>query len=376
MGEIEELQQKVKVNEAILMSVGDGLIVVNKSLKIVLINPVACQMLQWEAKDAVGLDFSDVVPAADESGKLIPKDERPILAVLKMGTTFSNHTANFYIRKDNTRFPAAITTAPIIYENSTLGAIITFRDITRNAEINRMKNEFIALASHQLRTPLSALKWYSELLLHGDSGPLNPEQKEFVNNIYDSSIRMIDLVNDLLNIARIESGRITIDSKPCDLGELLQGIIDDVKPKIEAKNQKIILNISSDLAKVNLDRNFIRVVYLNLLTNANKYTPVYGTIAVNIFKKDGQIISQVKDNGYGIPEKEKPFVFQKFFRGSNVSKIVVEGTGLGLYLAKAIVEASKGKIWFESSPLEGTTFSFSLPLTGIPSQLGHVAINA
>src|SRR3989344_5524761 len=169
-------------------------------------------MLLWKPEDALGRDMVDVVPAADPQGSIIPKEKRSLYAAIKTGASFSNHIANYYMRHDGSRFPGAITTSPVMFNGEIIGAVVTFRDITKNAEIDRMKTEFLSLASHQLRTPLSAMKWYSELLLNGDAGELNKDQREFLNSINESNNRMIDLVNDLLSITRIESGRIAVES--------------------------------------------------------------------------------------------------------------------------------------------------------------------
>ena len=368
--------KKIAIYEAMIASVGDGLAVVDKGGKILMLNPAAAKMLKLSAQDVVGKDYIETVPAADNDGQIIPREKRSLNVVLSSGQSFTNHTANYYVRSDGTKFPGAITTSPIIFDNNIIGAIITFRDITHEKEVDRMKTEFLSLASHQLRTPLSAIRWFVEILLSGDAGPLNREQREFLGNVDESTNRMVALINDLLNITRIESGRIIIDPKPTDLGKLIEGIMAEVKSKYLAKSQKIILSIHPKLDKINVDPNLLRAVYLNLINNSIKYTPSGGEITIFISRKGDYILSQVTDNGVGIPQAEQKRVFQKFFRGRNIVKKVVEGTGLGLYLVKAIIESSNGKIYFKSEENKGTTFWFTVPASGILAKKGEVSITS
>lgn len=278
-------------------------------------------------------------------------------------------------RKSGQKYIASMTISPVLDEDKKVVFFVSIqRDITRDKEIDRMKTEFISLASHQLRTPLSAMKWFLEMLLGGDLGKLSKKQKEIVENIDQSNERMIALVNGLLNISRIESGRMVIDPKPTDLKKIIEEILVELKAKITAKKLKVAFSSDKTIREISVDPDLIREVYLNLLTNAVKYTPKNGEIKINLSKDDKSVIFKVSDNGLGIPKSDQENLFTRFHRGSNVVKTETEGTGLGLYLTKAIVESSQGKIWFESEEEKGSTFWVSLPLSGSKAKTGEVKI--
>lgn len=361
-------------DEILLEGMGEGMIALDNKGYITLINTNAIDLLGLKGKNVVGQPVHKAFALHSSDGKkLITAQARPEMLALHsakpQNNTFSFQTA------DQKPTLIYINASPVLIDTKTAGAIIILRDVTREREVDRMKTEFISLASHQLRTPLSAIKWYTEMLLAGDAGALKKEQQEFAQNIYDSSERMIELVSSLLNISRIESGRIIIDPHPIDLKQLIDGIMTDLKAKTEEKHQTLIISVHKSLPKINLDPHLIGQVFLNLLTNAIKYTPKGGEISVFVSKKDGHIITQVSDNGYGIPKQEQGKVFQKFFRAENAVKVETDGTGLGLYLIKAVIESSGGKIWFESAEGKGTTFWFSLPLSGMKAKVGEVTLD-
>lgn len=280
-------------------------------------------------------------------------------------------------RKNGEKYVVMSTITPIIDEKGGVQFFVGIeRDITHEKEVDRMKTDFISLASHQLRTPLAAMSWFTEMLLTGDAGKLSKEQTEFVTNIQEANARMIVLVNSLLNISRIESGRIVVDPEPTDLKDLVDQELKEIDNQIKEKKQTVLVSVAKNLPKINIDPKLTAEVYKNLLTNANKYSPEGGEIEVYISHKEGEIISQVSDNGIGIPISSQNKIFERFYRATNVVKLETEGTGLGLYLAKAIVESSGGKMWFNSEEGKGSTFWFSLPLKRVKKKVGEVAINS
>ncbi|HEX6258297.1 MAG TPA: ATP-binding protein [Candidatus Saccharimonadales bacterium] len=361
-------------DEILLESIGEGMIALDTKGQIVLINNNAIDVLELEEKELAGEVVHKLFALESSEEKKLRPAERPEMKALHKGEP-QNEVCNFRSREGK-KVVLNINASPVFSDGNVEGAIVVIRDVTHEKEVDRMKTEFISLASHQLRTPLSAIRWFTEMLLSGDAGKLKSEQQEFAKNIYDSCERMIDLVGSLLNISRIESGRIIVDPKPTDLRELVGGIINDLKAKTEEKEQKMIISVHRDLPKINLDPHLIGQVYLNLLTNAIKYTQKGGEIMVFISRKDDHIISQVTDNGYGIPKQEQKKVFQKFFRAENAVKVETDGTGLGLYLIKAIIESSGGEIWFESEVGVGTTFWFSIPMSGMKAKTGEVTLDS
>lgn len=360
-------------DRTLLESLAEGIIAIDENQQVELANEQTMRLLGLPEHSALaGKPVADILKVADEKDAPVPVEELPFAAALRE----QRHKHEVYnYKRSGVTIKLDVSANPIIVNDVVSGVIMNMRDVTHEKEVDRMKTEFISLASHQLRTPLSAIKWFSEMLLSGDAGKLNPDQDEFAHNIADSTERMIALVNALLNISRIESGRIMVDPKPTDLKELVGGIVNDLKAKTDERKQTLIISVHDDLPKINLDPRLIGQVYLNLLTNAIKYTPKNGEVSVFISRKDDEIISQVTDNGYGIPKDQQDRVFQKFFRASNAVKVETDGTGLGLYLIKAVVESSGGRIWFESAEGKGTTFWFSMPITGMKPKKGEVTLD-
>lgn len=234
-------------------------------------------------------------------------------------------------------------------------------DIAKEQEIDRMKTEFLSLASHQLRTPLSSMKWSLEMLKNGDYGKVTGDQKEVMQRVYESNEHMIELVDSLLDVSRIESGRLVLDIKVTDLRAVVKDLLKELEQSYVTKKLNVNLEIDANVSPIRTDARLIRNVYLNFLTNAIKYTPDGGNITIKIYNDDINVHSRISDNGYGIPEDQKKYLFTRFFRASNAGGVDPNGSGLGLYAAKEIIGTLGGTVGFESQINKGTTFWFNLP---------------
>ncbi|MBU1102856.1 HAMP domain-containing histidine kinase [Patescibacteria group bacterium] len=236
------------------------------------------------------------------------------------------------------------------------------------AQANKMKTEFVSIASHQLRTPLSAMRWTLNLLNEkhqtDTQGQQNQEQTNanYISLIKESNERMIELVNDLLDVSRIEMGRIILNPQQINLYILIQKIIENFSPLAQASNVEITLEAPETLPNIYADAEKVSLVIQNLIDNAIKYIKGRGAVKISAQANGGSVKVSVKDTGVGIPKIQQKHIFQKFFRSDNIMKHQTIGTGLGLFIAKAVIEDSGGKIWFESEENKGTTFYFTLPI--------------
>ncbi len=364
-------------DEAILSSIGDGMIVVDQDEKIVLVNQRTEDMLGFSPEEMLGRVWHEIINLHTESGMPLPVEERPIrqafstqkrVSVLPLITPSKTY---YFVRKDKTRFPVEIVASPIILNGKLLGAVEVFRDITREKEIERVKTEFVSIASHQLRTPLSTINWYSEILLSEDSGPMTKDQKEYLNEIYRGNQRMIDLVNALLNVSRLEVGAFIVEAKPISLEAVAKDVLNEVKPQVMNKHIILKENYSKNLPNVDADYSLARIIFQNLITNAVKYTPAGGVVEVEITLKDKDTVQiKVKDNGIGIPKQQQEKIFTKLFRADNARETDPDGTGLGLYIIRSIIDQTNGKIWFESDEGKGTAFYIAVPVQWMRSKAG------
>ncbi len=242
------------------------------------------------------------------------------------------------------------------------------RDITKEKKIDQAKTEFVSLASHQLRSPLSAINWYVELVMDNKE-QLTKKQKEYLHEVYTASKRMGELVASLLNVSRIELGEFTISPKRIDIKKISENIFKELVPKIESKKHQIKKSYPKDTSYSG-DEKLFRMILHNLLSNAVKYTPDNGEISLEIKRDKKWLKIKVEDNGMGIPRDQQERMFTKLFRADNVKGEVSEGTGLGMYIVKSIVDQVEGEITFSSIINKGTTFFVSLPIKGMKEKKG------
>ena len=363
--EKEKAESNLANTKSILLSLGEGLIACDQQGIITIMNPMAEKLLGWKSSDAIGKHFTKVIIFEDEAGKSIRLVNRPIFVALSAKTPDSITSTGptyYYVKKDKTRFPVGNTVTPIFFRGKIIGAVDAFRDITHEKIVDRTKNEFVSLVSHQLRTPLTSISWYSEMILNGDVGPIEPNQRQYLDKIYEGNKRMIELVNTILNVSRIELGTFEMKVEPTNISEIVRKVISDLKPKIIAKKIKFTKNIARNIPTIKADPSTIEMIFQNILTNAINYTQPGGHIRLTVAAgKEGTIFIKVTDNGYGIPKNQQDKIFTKLFRADNVRLKGIDGTGLGLYIVKSIVDSYGGKIRFKSEENKGSTFYVKLP---------------
>lgn len=241
-------------------------------------------------------------------------------------------------------------------------------------KLDNMKSEFISIASHQLRTPLTATKWALEFLAKGKKGKLTAQEKETIGDLRTSNERLIKLVNELLNVSRLEESRVRIEPKPTDLIVLLKALVHEFMPIAEKMNQRVV-EAYDTLPLINLDESIITKALHNFISNGIKYNKDGGKFVITAKKKDKEAVLTFQDHGIGIPKAEQSNIFKKFYRASNASASHTEGTGLGMYIAKSAIELSGGKVWFESTEGKGTTFTVTLPFSGSRAREGEKSLS-
>lgn len=328
----------------------DGLLVFDRNNQLALINPQAEKFLEVKKEEILG-----------ESILRLNSFEnfRPLVSLLggEIKEVFKKEV------RIGGKFILEVSAIPMMAQQEKIGTLVVLHNVTREKLVEMMKSEFVTLAAHQLRTPTSGIKWSLRMLLDGDLGAMSEGQKKVIEKAYNTNEKVIRLINDLLNVARIEEGKFLSKMVLSDIGEVIQSVVDLYSEEIKKKKLKFGFKKSEkDLPQVMLDVDKIKIAIDNLVDNAIRYTLPGGRVTISIKEKEKEIEVQIQDTGVGIPENEQDKIFTKFFRAENIMKMETEGTGLGLFITKYIIEAHGGSIWFESEEGEGTIFYFTLPL--------------
>jgi signal transduction histidine kinase len=315
------------------------------------------------------LSFTETYSLESEDGSPYPTEELPVSVTLATG----NHDAKagiFVRQKDKSRLAIRMASVPIKDERENIAAVVVvLEDMTAEYEADRQKSEFIAIASHELRTPLTAIRWNTELLLDKNEGPLNEDQRIYATQISEVNVRLIALINELLEVTKLETGAEGVSPSMTDVSALIDTSLQVLAGPMKHKRLQLEYH-RSPVPEMNIDPLLVGQAITNLLSNAVKYTPEGGIITVKVETIGENLRVSISDTGIGVPKAQQSMLFRKFFRATNASESDTEGTGLGLQISKRAIEMSGGAIGFESVENQGSTFWFTIPLSGSVRKAG------
>src|SRR3989344_2341613 len=345
----------------ILSNLTAGIIEYDQNFRVRMINSAAQELLNIHSPDLIG---SQVLP------QWLLEPDRRALAQLFFANENDPRTEEAAVASPATitvtvkqplELNLRVTTLPIFTKSEAVTYVKVIQNITQEILIARMKSEFISIAAHQLRTPLSAIKWTFRLMLDGDLGALNDEQKDIVGKGYEANENMIHLVNDLLDVSRIEEGRFGYQFAKYDFRGFVKKTIETLQIELDKKNIHFSASVPNDIPPFLFDIEKLRLAFFNIFENAINYTPTNGTITLEVTKKPGVVEVKISDTGVGIPQGEMNRLFTKFYRGSNVVRMQTSGSGLGLFLVKNIILSHGGDIHIDSVLGKSTTVTVTLP---------------
>ncbi len=347
---------------AILEAVADGVLVTEADGTISLLNASATEILGLDDSQVVSKSLENFIGLFGRAGRVWLDTIRSWsedASAYRPGETFTEQ-----ITLEDGRV-VAVSLAPVATRNEFLGTVSIFRDITHQVEVDRLKSEFVATVSHELRTPMTSIRGYVDILLMGAAGPLNEQQINFLKVVQSNTERLNILVNDLLDISRIEAGKITLTFQSVDLLEIANEVATDLQRRSDEEDKQIRIEIErpETAPRATGDPERVRQIFENLIENAYNYTPPGGEIRVRFHTRENFIQIDIQDNGVGIAPDEQKRIFERFYRGEDPLVLATPGTGLGLSIVQHLIELHGGQIWIESQgiPGQGSTFSFTLP---------------
>ncbi len=358
-------QEKAK-DDAMLTSIGDGVVAIDNNQKIILFNKAASEISGYSATEALGMDFKKILNFMIENEVATSKPAEQVNSFIDIalsGKRAHMGDKTILLSQDGRKIPVADSAAPILDDkNNILGAVVVFRDITRERELDRLKDEFVSVASHELRTPMTAIKGLISMIKEGDYGQISKELNEPLDDISSSTNRLIELVNDLLDVSRIEGGRIKFSISEFELKPIFDEFETLLGPMIKQKGLSLEIN-ELPKEKVSADSDKVREIINNLIGNSFKFTD-QGKILITS-KVDGEkVLISVTDTGMGISKENQSKLFGKFQQISSYQQGRPTGSGLGLYISRELSRKMGGDLWIENSEVgAGTTFTFSLPIS-------------
>jgi hypothetical protein len=352
-------------DEALLQSIGDAVFACDMTGKITLFNKIAEEITGVSAQEAIGSHYLEIVSFIKEGESESGHDWIAEAIKSNKATKMPDHMV--LVRRDGRKIPVADSASPIKDSLGNLfGCIVVFRDFTHEREIEKTKTEFISIASHQLRTPVSGLNWLTEELEY-DSKVLPAKQKGYVKNLSAYSKRLVKLLEDLLDFSKIELGTEVLTGKDkIEIRLFIQEFIKEMQ--LYADSKKHTINFIDSIGKpltIKINKKLLNTVLQNLLSNAIDYSPVNTAVTVKLDKYEDSLKISVSNLGPAIPKIEQSKIFQRFYRSESARKIKTDGTGLGLYIFKTIIEKIGGKVGFESETGKETVFWFTMPLEKI-----------
>jgi len=361
-GMLRTQQMEASRSRAILESVADGVLVTDATNRITLCNVSTERILEIKADKALNQPL-------DEFAGVFEKASRTWIQTIQKWSkdprSYQGETFAERLELDNGKV-VAVTLAPVFFRNEFLATVSIFRDITHEVQVDRLKSEFIANVSHELRTPMTSIKGYVEVMLMGVTGQLNAQQERFLKIIKSNTERLNVLVNDILDVSRIESGRLILDYQETDVSRLAGMVVDEFhrRSQDDGRQMEFSLDAEPDLPHMMADPVRLRQILSSLVSNGYNYTPNGGHVTVKLHLAGAALQVDVKDDGIGITEKDGRRIFERFFRGDDPMVLQTAGTGLGLAISKILVEMHGGQIWFESKGVhgEGSKFSFTIPV--------------
>lgn len=347
--------------EVVLSGITDAIIAVDLNQRILIFNSAAETLTGYNSSQVLGQDIGKIIRVFDTEQELLPLDYCPITTSVLEGVVFTKK--NLKVVSKNKESLVNLVAGKIKEgANINLGCILVLHDNTEEKRLEEMKLDFVSMAAHELRTPLTSLRGYLSIFIKENKNVFSPEQDIFLSRANIAAQELSALVENLLNVARIESNRVTINIEPVDIIELIQQNVNQFMERTREKKITLVFKRDNSLMpKVLIDKLRISEVLDNLLSNAITYTQEGGTITVWIERMNDEVITHIQDTGIGIPKELIQHLFTKFFRISGRLEQGPKGTGLGLYISKEIVKMHRGKIWAESEVGIGSTFSFSLP---------------